>query len=485
MRIVVEQAARVTDASLIADAGEKTFCGATTDSRKVKGGELFVALRGPRNDGHNFVGQAFARGAAAAVVERWPIEGLPERVNRPVLRVQSSLHALGELARFARQKLKARVAAITGTAGKTGTKEMAATICRTAVGKVLSGPVAATESSQNNLVGLPLTLLNLEGDEEVVVLEMGMNALGEIARLTAIADPDVGLITNIGLAHLRPSPGSISLNSAPRPVLSLEGVAQAKGELWREMKPQGVAVVNLDDPKVVRLARQRGGKQVRFSLDFANRQAEVRCGGVRELGLDGQEFELVVGTEKVRVRLTLPGTHQRANAVASAALCHALGIPAAIIAEGLGAFRPLSMRGEMVRLGHDIIVINDAYNANPLSMAASLRTLASLPASRRIAVLGDMRELGEMSQSAHQEIGRLVAELGIDFLLGVGEFAEQLAQGARNAGMDEAKVVVFASVGELTPYLATQLREGDRVLLKASRAVGLEVVLEELKKTYL
>jgi UDP-N-acetylmuramoyl-tripeptide--D-alanyl-D-alanine ligase len=462
----------------------RTFCGVSADSRKIGPGELFFALRGPRHDGHSFLRQAFARGAAAAVVEQWSGEGLPEKADTPLLKVTDSLRAMGELARYARRHLTARVAAITGTAGKTATKEMSVAICRRAVGPVFRGPVAATEGSANNLVGVPLTLLNLSGNEEVVILEMGMNALGEIARLTEIADPDFGLITNIGLAHLKPSAESISLDLNPSPVRSLEGVKQAKGELWRTMRPEATALVNLDDPNVVHLAALRGGRQVRYSARQAN-GAQVYCCASRSLGLEGQEFELAAQGRVVKLRLAAAGAHQRANAVAACALALALGVPLELSAQGLAEFAPLPMRGEMRWLGENTVIINDIYNANPVSMAASLRMLAELPAQRRIAVLGDMRELGDMAAEAHRELGRLAADLGLDLLLAIGDFAAELASGARQAGMEPWQVSVFETRAQVADHLLALLKPGDRVLLKASRAVGLETVLEQLEKAHL
>jgi UDP-N-acetylmuramoyl-tripeptide--D-alanyl-D-alanine ligase len=468
-------------AEIPAGALTGTFSGASTDSRKVGPGELFFALRGHKHDGNSFLKQAFARGAVAAVVDRWPDGGLPEKADAPLLKVRDALHAMGELARQARREIRARVVAITGTAGKTATKEMTALICREAVGRSFKGSVAATARSENNLIGVPLTLLNLSGDEDVVILEMGMNAYGEIARLTEIADPDFGLITNIGLAHLKASPQSISLNGKPSPLLSLDGVKQAKGELWRGMHPGAVAVVNLDDTNVRQLAAQRGGPQVLYSA-HATEGAQVYCGAFRELGFEGQELTLNAKNEAVKLHLPIPGAHQRGNAVAACALAVALGIPLPLVAQAVTKFAPLPMRGELRRLGADTVVINDAYNANPLSMAASLRTLAELPGSRRIAVLGDMRELGDMSAQAHRDIGRLVSDLKLDLLLATGDFASDLAAGAREAGMEPSRVCTFQTSTQLGDHLASILKPGDRVLLKASRAAALERVIEWLEK---
>jgi UDP-N-acetylmuramoyl-tripeptide--D-alanyl-D-alanine ligase len=478
MHISLAQVRRATGGELVASGIAESFAGIAVDSRSTGAGELFVAIRGARRDGHDFIREVLERGATGVVVERWPIVGVPDRFKPAVVRVGDSLHALGQIAASARSALSARVVAITGTAGKTTTKAMTVEVLRAGVGSALAGGVGASTGSENNLVGLPITILRLDGTEAAVVLEMGMNALGEIARMTEIADPDIGLITNIGLAHLRPSPGSLSLGAGPMPLDSLEGVIRAKGELWAGMRRDGLAIVNLDDPNVASLAAARGGPTLTYSRQ-PNADADVGCEHRRERGVDGQNFILRAGGQRAEVELAAAGEHHLSNALAAAAVGIAFRIPAGLIAKGLANFRPVAMRGEVIAIAPDVVCINDAYNANPVSMAAALRMLAAFPGTRRIAALGDMRELGEAAPAAHREMGALAATLKIDRLLAVGEYGEEMARGARANGMTAERIRIFVKPSELGAALGEMVRAGDRILLKASRAVGLEAVLEQ------
>jgi len=479
MRISLSQVRAATGAELISGGLVGSFAGIAVDSRKAGPGELFVAIRGARRDGHDFIREVLGRGAHGVVVERWPADPLADDLKPVVLKVSDSLHALGQIAASVRRSLKARVVAITGTAGKTTAKQMTVEVLRAAAGTVLPGGVGAAEGSENNLIGLPITILKLSGDESAVVLEMGMNALGEIARMTEIADPDIGLVTNIGLAHLRPSPTSLSLGGGPGALDSIDGVVRAKGELWAGMRRDALAIVNLDDPRVAKLAAARGGATLTYSRR-ADIGAEVHCEQRRDRGLDGQSFVLCAG-ERTEIKLAAVGEHNLSNALAAAAVGVALKIPVELIAKGLSNFRPVAMRGELTTIAPDVICINDAYNANPVSMAAALRMLAAFPGARRIAALGDMRELGDAAASAHRDMGALAAALKIDRVLAVGEFAGEIAAGARGGGMAPSQIAVFAQPLELGAALGEMVRAGDRVLLKASRAVGLETALARLK----
>jgi len=481
MKIGLSQVRAAVGGELLSAGSVEHFSGVVVDSRKVRGSELFVAIRGAHHDAHDFVREVIERGAAGVVVERWPVADLPENLKPAVFKVRDSLQALGDIAASARKNLTARIVAITGTAGKTTTKQMTAEVLRAAVGAVLKGSVGAAEGSENNLVGLPMTILRLDGSEAAVVLEMGMNALGEIARMTEIADPDIGLVTNIGLAHLRPSASSLSLSSGAVALDSIEGVERAKGELWAGMRCDGLAIVNFDDERVAKLAKSRGGSSLTYSRR-ANIGADVWCEEHRERGIEGQEFILCARGERTAVRLVLAGGHNLSDALAAASVGVAFDVPGAIIAKGLSNFRPVTMRGEVVTIGNDVICINDAYNANPVSMAAALKMLAAFPGGRRIAALGDMRELGDQAPAAHREIGALAASLKLDRLLSVGEFAGEMASGARSSGMTSERIAVFAVPRELAAALRQTVRAGDRILLKASRAVGLETVLDDLKQ---
>ncbi len=417
----------------------------STDSRRLPPGALFVALRGPHHDGHDHAAAALRHGAAAVLVERVPTGVDPTRA----LLVSDTLRALGDLAASTRRRQPLRVAAITGSNGKTTTKEMVAAICAQASFVPPRRAVLKTHGNENNLVGLPLTLLRLTGDEAVAVLEMGMNAPGEIARLAEIAAPDVGVITNIGPAHLE-GLGDIA------------GVAAAKGELFAGMSSDAVAAVNMEDAWVVRVAEAFPGRRVEFGAG-----REVAAHAVRDTGFDGLGFDLAVAGRTAPVRLPLSGAHNVSNALAAAAVAHGLGIDLAAIAAGLEAVTPPPMRMQVVKLPNGVTVVNDGYNANPASMEAALRALARQP-GRSIAVLGEMRELGAQTESLHRDLGRLTARLGIQILVAVGPGADPIVDGARAVapGME----IHRCSDGEAAAAVLTALwRPGDAILVKASR----------------
>ncbi len=422
-----------------------TFPELTIDSRRVPEGALFVALRGERHDAHDYVAQALAAGAAAAVVERVP-DGVDEAV---CFVVADALRALGDLARWTRESIPGlQVVAITGSNGKTTTKEMVAAIFEEAT-RDSPGAVLKTQGNFNNLIGLPLTLLTLRGCESLAILEMGMNRPGEIARLTEIARPDVGVITNVGAAHLEG-------------LGSLDGVAAAKGELFGGMGEDTTICVNVADERVRLLAERFGGRRIDFGAGGG-----VRAGEVVDRGLAGISMKLHIGDAAENVDLAFAGAHTVDNALAAAALGHAMGLSLATIAAGLAAARPAAMRMQIVRLANGATVINDAYNANPDSVVAGLRSVAA-SGGRRWAVLGEMRELGGHSARLHREIGAEAARLGIDFLVAVGQQAEEIVGGARSEG-GAIVVRLCIDAAEAAAVVLDDLRSGDVVLVKGSR----------------
>jgi UDP-N-acetylmuramoyl-tripeptide--D-alanyl-D-alanine ligase len=459
------QAAFALEEVLAATAGELVrlgahtrFPGVTTDSRNLRPGELFVAIRGETHDGHDFLPDAAARGAGALVVER-------AHASRPlgcgVIAVRDPLAALGDLAAFHRRRCRPRIVAVTGSNGKTTTKEMLAAILGRALGP---DRVLRTMGTQNNLVGLPLTLLRLAGTEEAAILELGMNGPGEIWRLAQIAEPDVGVITCVAPAHLEG-------------LGSLHGVAEAKAELYRRLRPSATAVVNADDPLVSASARAFPGRKVPFGTAAG---VTVGAHDLVDHGLEGTEFRLVVERQEADVRLAVPGRHNVTNALAAAAAAHALGIGLAALAGGLEAFQPPGMRMEVTQLPTGVTVLNDAYNANPASMAAALQTLAASRGRRRVAALGEMRELGDEAPRAHRELGAAAAEARIDALFLLGPHAEEVSAGAREAGLPAERITVTASHDELAALLGAYCRAGDLVLLKGSRGAAMEEVLRRL-----
>ncbi len=422
-----------------------TFPEVTIDSRRVPEGALFVALRGERHDAHDYVAQALEGGAAAALVERVP-DGVDEAA---CIVVVDAMLALGDLARWTRESVAGlQVVAITGSNGKTTTKEMVAAIFEEAT-RDSPGAVLKTQGNFNNLIGLPLTLLGLRGCESLAILEMGMNRPGEIARLTEIARPNVGVITNVGAAHLEG-------------LGSLDGVAAAKGELFGGMSDDATICVNLADERVRLVAERFAGRRIDFGDD-----GDVRASEVIDRGVAGISMKLHIGDVAESVDLAFAGAHNVDNALAAAALGHAMGLSLATIAAGLATARPPAMRMQVVELANGATVINDAYNANPDSVVAGLRSVAAC-GGRRWAVLGEMRELGGHSARLHREVGAEAARLGIEFLVAVGPQSEEIVGGARSEG---GRIVVrqCADAAEAAAVVLAEVDAGDVVLVKGSR----------------
>jgi UDP-N-acetylmuramoyl-tripeptide--D-alanyl-D-alanine ligase len=431
--------------------------GVTTDTRGLAPGELFVPIRGPQHDGHAHLGAAAAAGAGAVLLER---DACPGPAGCTAIVVRDTLAALGDLARFHRRRSSARVLAVAGSNGKTTTKEMLAAIVVRAVG---AAQLVSTQGSQNNLVGLPLTLLRLGPSHRFAVVELGMNVPGELWQLAGIADPDLGVVTCIGPEHLEG-------------VGSLRGAACAEGELFRRLRPSAVAVVNGDDPLVVEQAAGFPGRRMVFGST-----GEVGADAVEDRGIEGTRFVLRLGDARLPVRLAVAGRHNVSNACAAAAMAYAAGIPSGTIVAGLEGMTAPSMRMELRRLSGDVTVLFDCYNANPASMAAALQTLAASRAGRRLAVLGEMRELGEHADAACRELGRAAAAAQLDVLVLLGAQARLVETSALAAGMDASRVTVAADHEDAARRLRAALQAGDVVLLKGSRGAALERVFERLE----
>lgn len=432
--------------------------GVSIDSRTVREGELFVALRGDRFDGHDFVSDAVKKGAWGALVEQSALRLRDACTGlKNVIYVENTLGSLQELALLHRMSFPIPVVAVTGTNGKTTTKEMTAAI----LGR--SGPVLKTEGNLNNHIGVPLTLLRLGSTYKSAVVEMGMSGRGEIALLARIACPVAGVITNIGPAHLEF-------------LGSIDAVAEAKAELLAALPQDGVAVLNADDAYFDRLQANVRSKIISFGL---GEHADVRAMSIRQEG-DGTEFVLIADGQTTPVRLQTVGRHNVYNAVAAAAAALSLGVSHEAVKQGLEEFRPVAMRSELKNV-KGLKVLADYYNANPASVAAALETLASLGGDRvrTIAVLGDMLELGSGSAEAHREIGRTAARLGIGLVVAVGPSAGYIAEGAKAAGMSDSQVVESQNASQAAAVLRERTHPGDRVLIKGSRGMKLEKVLEE------
>jgi UDP-N-acetylmuramoyl-tripeptide--D-alanyl-D-alanine ligase len=448
-----------TGGELLANSGEKQFTGISTDSRTLHSGDLFVALKGEQFDGHQFIQQAVSRGATGAIVALKEAKTV-DTSRLQVVGVADTLRAFGDLAEYWRRRYPITVVAITGSNGKTTTKAMVAAILSQ------SWKVLKNQGTFNNLVGLPLTLMQLNNTHQAAVLELGMNQPGEIRRLTEIVRPDVGLITNIQPAHLEG-------------LGNLAGIQAAKGELFEGMAATATIVVNRDDPRVLDLASTFTGRQVGFST--AGATADVALGQVVAMDEKGSRFLLKLAEETQEIYLPVIGRHHIANAVAAAAVAWGLNLPANTIAGALAKFRPVNKRMEVLDLPGDIHVINDTYNANPGSTAAALETLMQVKEQgRAFAVLGDMLEMGEGSASLHRQVGSKAAKEGVDHLLAMGEQASHLLAGAAEAGMGNDQLTEASDHREIALQVRSLVAAGDWVLVKGSRGMRMEKVIENL-----
>jgi UDP-N-acetylmuramoyl-tripeptide--D-alanyl-D-alanine ligase len=451
--------ARACGGKLLGPA-ELEVASVSTDSRALAPGALFVAVRGESFDGHDFVADAARLGAAAVLVARAPEKSL----GIPAIVVADTVAALGALARAHRARFAGPVVAITGSNGKTTTKELCAHIFEASGRRVRRTP-----GNLNNHIGLPLSILGLAADDEVLVVELGMNHAGEIDALAAIADPTVGAITNVAPAHL----GLLG---------SLEAIANAKGELFARMRADATAIVNADDPSCVAQSARFAGKKLRFAL---HAPAEFRARVERvEHGAALYTLECPAGDTPIRMRA--PGLHLVDDGLCAAAAAYATGLlgarPLDAIQRGLETFSGVPGRVALLRAPNGVLVIDDSYNANPHSVARALETLAELRGTgRALAVLGDMFELGDDAARLHAEVGRRAAAAGVDVLVAVGALSAHTAAAARAAGL--TRVFETESFEEAAAHVRQNARSGDAVLVKGSRGMKLERVVKLLAET--
>jgi UDP-N-acetylmuramoyl-tripeptide--D-alanyl-D-alanine ligase len=430
--------------------GKASAQGYSIDSRTIRPGELFFAVIGERLDGHDFVEQALAKGAVAAVIHKNQAERFAAKSQ--LLLVDGTLLALQNLAAAVRRLWAKPLVGVTGSAGKTTTKE--------AIAHVLSTKfrVLKSEGNLNNHFGLPLMLLKLEPGHDIAVVEMGMSHAGEIAALAKIAQPNIGVVTNVAPVHLE------FFNS-------IAEIAAAKRELIESLPPNGIAVLNDDDEWVSRFGKSFKGKVVTYGI---RPTANVRAENIEAQGIAGSTFDVVIAGRRSRVHLPLVGAHNIHNALAAVAVATQSGFNLVQAAEALSTLAPQEKRGQVIQFGN-ITIVNDCYNSNPKALEAMVHALASMPAKRRIVVAGEMLELGHTAEELHRKSGRYIAECKIDVLLGVGGLAQSLVESAREAGMHATFV---ATAGEAGEWLARETRDGDLVLIKGSRGVKLEHALE-------
>lgn len=453
MKLDLQKIASAVNGKLHPHHAHGEACGISTDSRTVAAGALFVALRGPNFNGHDFIGEVASRGASAILCDHLqPNQALPQIV------VPDTQRALGDLAAFWRHRFQLPVAAITGSSGKTTTKEMLAAIL------ACTAPGLKTSGNFNNLIGLPLTLFQLSSADQWAVLEMGMSERGEIARLTEIAAPTVGVITNVAPAHLLT-------------MKSLGGIARAKGELFAGLHPGALAVINLDDERVAAIPVANGVQRRTYGISAA---AEIRAEEIRPAGA-AVRFVLRAAGESRAIKLPVAGRHNVSNALAAAAAALGMGRSLDDIVQGLETFQPAKGRMETHLLGDGIVLIEDTYNANPLSVKAALTALDEMGGSGdRIAVLGDMLELGESSAELHRSVGEFAAT-HCDRLLLFGQESREIAAGARQAGMSADRITPCESHNEAAQSLLQAARPGDRILIKGSRGMKMELITAELR----
>jgi len=450
----LSQIAKFAQGDLSSGKSDVLISRISTDSRTLQSGDLFVALRGENFDGHQFIEHAAGRDAAGAMVDRKWTGAAPKDFS--LLRVDDTLIAYQQIAARYRQSLSLKVIAITGSNGKTTTKDFVAAALGTRF------RVTKTEGNFNNHVGLPRTILEATSRDGIGVWELGMNHPGEIAALARIATPDVGIVTNVGVAHIEF-------------MGSREAIAEEKGALAEAIGPEGTLILNADDSFSATIAKRTRAKVVLAGIN----EGSVRATDLRQ-SASGSEFTILEGAHRCRAQLPVPGLHMIQNAVLAVAAGRVFGLSLEDCAAGLVS-APLTKARLQIKTIRGVQFIDDSYNANPESMRAALATLAELETDgRRFAVLGEMAELGKESEHGHREVGEAAATLKIDELIAIGETAAMIADGAKKAGLENSRTV--SSPAEAAGILAKESSPNDLVLIKGSRAARTERVLEEFAR---
>lgn len=457
MKLMLEQIARWCSGELRHANSADFATGYSIDSRTLEPGDLFFAIHGERFDGHDFVASAREHGAVAAVVARSRLSILKAAPVQPLILVDDTLVALQQLASAVRRHWGGRVIGVTGSAGKTTTKE--------AIAAVLGAGCSVLKSrgNLNNYYGLPLQLLRLEPLHDTAVIEMGMNHAGEIAALARIAVPNWGVVTNVGRAHVENFPDGIA------------GIARAKYELIQALPPDGIAFLNCDDHYVSQFGRDFHGRVIHFGRGPC---ANLVVEHIENLGRDGVRIAVHSDEERATVHLRLLGEHNVTNALAAIAVGLAAEIPLDMAARALESLQPEDKRGQVLTW-HGATIINDSYNSNPEALKAMIATLAGMPAQRHILVAGEMLELGAESPALHAACGKAAVEAGVNLVIGVRGVASSLVEAARKAKVEAIYLETPEEAGE---WLRANLRAGDAVLLKASRGVQLERAVQVLLK---
>jgi UDP-N-acetylmuramoyl-tripeptide--D-alanyl-D-alanine ligase len=454
----------IVGGKLLKGSAAKVFRGVSINSRTIEEEELFVCIQGEKFDGHNFLGEAINKGAAGIILSNPShlSEDMISKGNSPfVIQSQNTLRALQELASYQRTRFPFQVVAITGTNGKSTTKEMIASIIETKY-KTLK-----TQGNLNNHIGLPLTLLARKPEHEVGVLEMGMSAAGEIKRLAEIAKPDIGVITNISAGHLEQ-------------LKTVKDVQAAKGELFDSLNKEGTAIVNADDPLILELAKSLRTKKITYGIE---QPADVQASNIQNKGSHGFTFTAKIFNQSISVNLSQIGYCNIYNALAALAAGHSLGISGKDMSLGLEKYQQIPQRNEQIHY-EGVTLINDAYNANPQSMREALKTLSEFNTQgKRFFIIGDMLELGPLSESAHHELGQEITLSNVDHLVTVGPLASLVAESAKKNSRHPLQIGKFNTHAEAVSYLLRNVEKGDCLLIKGSRGAKMENVIQEYLKT--
>jgi len=438
-------------------SGETVFSGVSIDTRSLRAGDLFFAIRGPNQDGHRFIPDALAKGARGIVAEH--SYAYPGEFPAVLLKVRDTHKALKDTAAWVRRRWTGTLAAVTGSMGKTTTRMFAAQVLQSGFN------VYQTPGNYNNLFGLPLALFGLETRHTLGIFEMGMSAPGEIADMCRIAAPDVGILTNVAPVHLE------FFNS-------VEEIARAKGELADSLPPNGVLVYNADDRLVCNIAAGFSGCKISFGF---SKLADIRANHVEITGARQTRFELILGESRHPATIPFAGSPYVMNALPAVALARHFNIPPEQILRELARLQQGAMRGKILHFAEGFAVIDDSYNSNPRALERMIELLAALPAfKRRILIAGEMLELGKDSQFLHFECGVFAAAQKLDMVIGIQGAAREIVRGARESGMSELQARYFEDSDAAASFINNELREGDLVLIKGSRGVHTEKVVESV-----
>lgn len=450
-KISIEEAAKAVGGKVI-NGSDAMITGVTMDSRKVEAGNLFVAIKGERVDGHDFMDVVFEKGAAAVLCDH-----VPEGIEGACILVENTVAALQMLAEWYRKSLDVIVVGITGSVGKTSTKEVVAGVL------AAKFRILKTIGNYNNEIGLPLTVLSIEEDTEIAVLEMGISDFGEMRLLSRIARPDICVITNIGQAHLEF-------------LKSRDGILKAKSEIFEYMNPEGRIYLNGDDDKLRTVEDVKGISPVFYGFGFNNAAYPTN---IETMGLGGTRMHVVIPSGEFDARINIPGKHMVMNAVAAAAIAHDLGMSNEEIIKGMDQARTISGRCNIIPYKEEGYIIDDCYNASPSSMVAAIDTLM-LAKGRKVAILGDMFELGEESDKMHAYVGEYAVKAGVDKLICVGENSLHMYKKAMSMN-GKTGIVHYSSLESLLKALSIEVKPKDNILVKSSNGMGFTRLIEALK----